>query len=289
MTTERNVPMRSFENGLTIPCIGFGTADLPDDVERIVSDALRAGYRLIDTAAVYGSESGVGAAVEKAIAEGLVKREELFLQTKLAPDRHGYHEALDAFEESLEQLRTEYVDMYMIHWPVARGSEDDYPEKNIAVWQAFEELQRKGRIKHLGVCNFLERHILQLTEAGMSVPEVNQLEVHPAFQQRGLVRFCREHKIAVEAWAPMGRGVLKTPEFEQMARAYNKNVGQLALRWNLQNGTLPVVRSSSLEHMQNNLDLFDFELLPEDMQRLNELNTCDMHQDFWSYKRQQMY
>lgn len=284
-----NVPMRTFENGLTIPSIGFGTADLPVDVEQAVFNALCAGYRLIDTAAVYGSEEGVGAAVKKAIEQGIVRREELFIQTKLAPDRHGYKEALSAFGESLERLQLEYVDMYMIHWPVARGSEDDYPEKNVATWHAFEELKEKGKVRHLGVCNFLERHILQLTEKDLSAPEVNQLEIHPAFQQRGLVKFCFEHKIGVEAWAPMGRGVLKTTEFETMAQSYGKNIGQLALRWNVQYGAVPLVRSSSEAHMKGNLDVFDFEILPDDMRRLNELNTCDMHQDFWSYKRQQMY
>lgn len=144
-------------------------------------------------------------------------------------------------------------------------------------------------MKHIGVCNFLERHLLQLTDAGGQLPEVNQLELHPGFQQRGLVRFCRERGIVIEAWSPMGRGVLRKPEFEQMAARYGKDIGQLALRWSLQNGYIPLTRSSNRAHIKNNLNVFDFEISREDMSVLNELNTNDNHQDIWSYKRQQMY
>ncbi len=272
-----------------LPAIGFGTADLAGPAERIVLEAISAGHRLIDTARVYGSEEGVGLAAEEAVRRGIVRREELFLETKLAPDRHGYHEALRDFEEALERMRTDYLDMFMLHWPVARGSEDDYREKNIAAWQALTELKQKGRVRHIGVCNFLERHLLQLTDAGLPLPEVNQLELHPGFQQRGLVRFCRERGMAIEAWSPMGRGILKTPEFEAMAARYGKDVGQLALRWSIQKGFVPLTRSSDPEHIAHNLEIFDFEIGPQDTEKLDALNTNTDHQDIWSYKRQQMY
>ena len=275
--------------GGSLPKIGFGTADLSGPVDALVLCAIEAGYRLIDTAQVYGSEEGVGAAVQKAVAQGVVTREELFIQTKLAPDCHGYHEALRCFEESLDKLRLEYLDMYLIHWPVARGSEETYREKNIATWQAFEELKARGKVRHIGVCNFLERHLLHFTENGMTCPEVDQLEIHPGFQQRGLVRFCRERGIAVEAWSPMGRGILRKPEFEAMAASYGKDTGHLALRCNLQKGSVPLTRSSDPAHMALDLELFDFEIAPADMAKLDALNTNTDHQDIWSYKRQQMY
>lgn len=281
--------MGNAEDRFRLPPVGFGTADLGESVRQAVYCAIRSGYRLIDTAQVYGSEDGVGEAVERAVREGIVRREELFIQTKLAPDRHGYREALDGLEESLNRLRLDYVDMFMLHWPVARGSEDTYPEKNAAAWQAFEELKRCGRARHIGVCNFLERHLLLLTECGMSCPEVNQLELHPAYQQRGLVRFMRQRGILIEAWSPMGRGILRTPEFEFMAASYGKDPGQLALRWSVQNGFVPLARSSDPAHIAGNLDIFDFEIGEEDMRRLNSLNTNTEHQDIWSYKRQQMY
>lgn len=278
-----------FTNGLPMPDVGFGTADLSGPADELVFSAIMAGHRLIDTAQVYGSEEGVGIAVTNAMKEGVVARKELFLETKLAPERHGYYEALDAFEESLNKMQVDYLDMYLIHWPVARGSENDYREKNIATWQAFEELKKQGKVKHIGVCNFLERHLLHLTEAGGQVPEVNQLEIHPGYQQKGLVRFCRERGILIQAWSPMGRGVLRKPEFEQMAAQYGKDVSQLALRWSTQNGYIPLTRSSNYEHIKSNLYIFDFEISDEDMRTLDKLNTNDNHQDIWSYKRQQMY
>lgn len=281
--------MLSAEERFQLPSIGFGTADLGQSVQQAVYCAICSGYRLIDTAQVYGSEDGVGQAAANAIKEGIVRREDLFIQTKLAPDRHGYHEALDGLEESLNRLQTDYVDLFMLHWPVARGSEDSYPEKNAAAWQAFEELKQSGKAKHIGVCNFLERHLLLLTESGMSCPEVEQLELHPAYQQRGLVRFMRQRGILIEAWSPMGRGILRTPEFEHMAASYGKDTGQLALRWSVQNGFVPLTRSSSPAHIARNLDIFDFEINEDDMRRLNSLNTNTNYQDIWSYKRQQMY
>lgn len=274
---------------LELPVLGFGTADLSGSSEDLVFCAIQAGYRLIDTAAVYGSEESVGQALRKAMERGLVKREELFVQTKLSPARHGYQEAIAGIEQSLNRLKLDYLDAYLIHWPVPRGQEETYREKNQETWQAFTELQQKKRIRYAGVCNFLERHLLQLIENGLPMPAINQLEIHPAFQQRGLVRFCRERGITVQAWSPMGRGVLQTPEFTAMAERYGKNIGQLALRWSIQNGFVPLTRSSVPQHIQRNMEVFDFTITEEDMARLNALNTNDHHQEIWSYKRQQMY
>lgn len=276
-------------NGQMIPHIGFGTADLVGSVEELVFSAVSAGHRLVDTAQVYGSEKGVGAALKRAIEEGFVLRSELFIETKLAPESHGYYETLNSFEQSLNQLQLDYLDMYLIHWPVARGNEETYKEKNIATWKAFVDLKQKGKVKYIGVCNFLERHLLHLIDACEYVPEVNQLELHPGFQQRGLVRFCREKGMLIEAWSPMGRGVLRKPEFETMAASYGKDTSQLALRWSVQNGYIPLSRSSNYEHITTNMEIFDFEICHEDMEKLNALNTDYDHQDLWSYKRQLMY
>lgn len=274
---------------LTLPKIGFGTADLNGDVCQIVLNAIKQGYRLIDTAAVYGSEEAVGAAVKAAIDGGIVKREELIIETKLAPGEHGYDKTMAVFEQSLGKLGLDYIDVYLIHWPVSRGDEGDYREKNLGSWKAFSELKAKGLIKHIGVCNFLERHLLHLIESGYGTPEINQLELHPAYQQRGLVTFCRERGIAIEAWSPMGRGVLNTEEFIEMAAKYGKDTGQLALRWSVQKGFVPLTRTSTPSRAAGNLNIFDFNISDEDMKKLDALNTNDNHADIWSYKRQQMY
>lgn len=273
----------------TFPPLGFGTADLNGSVKDIVFNAIKCGYRLIDTAAVYGSEEGVGYAIAEAVGSGLINRADLIVQTKLAPGEHGYDKTIAAFKKSLKLLKLDYIDVYLIHWPVSRGDEDDYREKNIESWRAFSELKSNGLIKHIGVCNFLERHLLHLIESGYGIPEINQLEIHPGFQQRGLARFCREKGITIEAWSPMGRGILNTPQFIEMAGKYGKDIGQLALRWSVQRGFIPISRSSNFQRAVGNLNVFDFVISEEDMKELDELNSNDGYMDIWSYKRQQMY
>lgn len=276
-------------NGQQIPSVGFGTADLEGNISVAVETAIRAGYRLIDTARVYNSEEDVGKAITKCMNEGIVQRSELFVQTKLDPALHTYESVLKSFQKSLDALNLDYVDLYLIHWPVVRGGEMDCYKRNRTIWRAFEALQRDGKVCMLGVCNFLERHLLDLMAHCGSKLVVNQLELHPGYQQRGLVRFCQQNGILVEAWSPMGRGILKKPEFEKMAQKYGKNIGQLALRWSIQNGFIPISRSSTFTHIYANRDIFDFVISEEDMMLLNALNTNDGYLDIWSYKRQQMY
>lgn len=276
-------------NGIRIPNIGFGTADLRGNVKEIIKCAVRCGYRLIDTAAVYGSEEHIGDALQELERDGEIQRKELFLETKIDPSQRSYEAVLESFQHTLERLRTEYVDVLLIHWPVPRGSEDTYQEENREIWRAFETLYREGRVHAIGVCNFLERHLLQILEMCVIAPMLNQLELHPGYQQRGLVRFCREHGLLIEAWSPMGRGILNRPEFQTMAASYKKNIGQLALRWSVENNYIPLTRSSTPVHIASNLDIFDFALRGQDKQFLNELNTNDGHMDIWSYRRQQMY
>lgn len=276
-------------NSFTFPDVGFGTAELGDEAENSTYFAVGGGYHLIDTARAYGSENAVGNALRRIYSETDLTREDFVVQTKLTPTEAGYYEALADFDRSLNELQMEYVDVYFIHWPVARGNEHDYHEKNVATWQAFEELQSKGKVRMLGVCNFLERHLLDITENCKVKPQIHQLELHPGYQQIGLVEYSRKLGMQIEAWSPMGRGILNKPEYIQMANSYGKDIGQLSLRWCIQKGYLPLSRSSSKEHIMSNRDIFDFSISDEDMDRLDQLNSNLGYLDIWSYKRQQMY
>lgn len=272
-----------------IPSIGFGTADLRGDVVALIETALEAGYRLIDTAAAYDSEEAVGIAVKRFLQSGRVEREELFIETKVMPGVSNYDQAIASVMNALDRMQLHYIDMVMLHWPVNRGHEMTYRRENREVWHAFEHLIEKGKVRMLGVCNFLERHLLDLINNSCTKPVINQLEIHPAYQQKGLVTFCREQGMAVEAWSPMGRGILLKEEYSQMADYYHKNIGQLALRWSHQHGFIPLTRSSNPEHIRKNLEVFDFEISPEHMSIIDDLNTNDQFMPIWSYKRQQMY
>ncbi len=271
------------------PQIGFGTADLGEKAEQAVKGAVIDGYRLIDTARAYNSEKAVGDAISSLCKEKRIKREELIVQTKLSPTVSGYYQTLDDFQRSLELLQMDYIDVYFIHWPVIRGNEENYREKNVETWMAFEKLYQEQKIRIPGVCNFLERHLLDLFQNCSMPPLIHQLELHPGYQQRGLVRFSREHGMYIQAWSPMGRGILKKTPFLEMAEKYQKDLAQLALRWSIQHDYLPLVRSGSEEHRKSNLDIFQFCISEEDMQSLDALNTNDGFMDIWSYKRQQMY
>ena len=276
-------------NGIKMPYVGFGTADLCGDVKEIVKNAIQVGYTLIDTASVYGSEQMIGEAVEELILQKRIKREQLIIQSKLDPNRNGYEQTLECFAESLDNLKTNYLDVYFIHWPVPRGNEENYKEKNIDTWKAFEKLYKDGKVRAIGVCNFLERHILQIEKECQIPPMITQLELHPGYQQRGLVNFCKERGMFIEAWSPMGRGILNKEPFIEMAENYDKNIGQLALRWGIEKGYMPITRTSSKEHATTNLDLLNFSINKDDMKLLDDLNTNDGYDKIWSYKRQQMY
>lgn len=274
---------------INLPQIGFGTADLGSETQAAVIEALSCGYRLIDTARAYDSEQAVGNAVAKLCNEGMIKREDIIVQTKLSPAVSGYYQTLDDFQRSLESLQMDYIDVYFIHWPVIRGNEQNYRDKNIETWQAFEKLHQEKKVRALGVCNFLERHLIDILDHCSIAPAIHQLELHPGYQQKGLVRFSKEHGMCIEAWSPMGRGILDQPQFLEMAENYHKNIGQLALRWSCEQGYIPLTRSSNKEHMKSNRDIFDFEMKDEDLQILDALNTNNGYMDIWSYKRQQMY
>jgi len=250
----RQVPKVELAGGSAIPQLGFGVFQVPpSDTERIVTMGLEAGYRSIDTAAAYGNESGVG----EAVAASGIDRAELFVTTKLANTAHGHDRALAAFDASLEQLGLDYVDLYLIHWPVpAHGL-------YVETWEALVELSAGGRVREIGVSNFLPEHLDEISAATGVVPAVNQIELHPGFPQSELRAAHARHAIVTESWSPIGRAdaeLFANPVLVAAGAAHGKSVPQVILRWHLQIGAVVIPKASSPARLAENLDVFDFEL-----------------------------
>ena len=253
----------TLNSGHKMPWLGFGVFQIEDgpQVESAVRHALEIGYRSIDTAAAYKNEQGVG----KAIRESGIPREDIFLTTKVWNDDQRAKRTLAAFEESLERLGTEYVDLYLIHWPV----KDYYLE----TWQVMEEIYRSGRAKAIGVSNFLIYHLKDIMNKCQVVPSINQVEFHPFLVQPELLRYCQSQNIQVESWSPLMQGqVINVKVVKEMAARYNKTPAQIALRWNLQHKVVTIPKSVKLERIAENADIFNFELSPADMEILNALD-----------------
>jgi diketogulonate reductase-like aldo/keto reductase len=254
----------TLNNGVKMPWFGFGVFQTKEgeEVEQAVKWALEAGYRSIDTAAIYGNEHGVG----KAIRESGVPREEIFLTTKVWNDDMRAKRVQEAFQESLDRLEMEYVDLYLVHWPV-KGV---YKE----AWAALEKIYQSGKAKAVGVSNFLMHHLEDILESGTLVPAVNQVEFHPYLLQPELLNFCKEHKIRMEAWSPLMQGkILSVPEVQQLAEKYQKTPVQVVLRWDLQHGVITIPKSVHKERIIANAQVFDFELSAEDMAMLDALDA----------------
>lgn len=247
----------------SIPSPGFGTFKIPDDgtAEASVREAIKAGYKHIDTAAVYANEAGVG----KAISE--FKRGDIFLTSKLWNTDRGYDSALRAFDKSLSLLGTDYLDLYLIHWPANRKQFGDKADSiNAASWRALERLYREGRVKAIGLSNFEQHHIEALDWTAEIGPMVDQVELHPGFSQEELRAFCGSRDIVVEAWSPLRRGrAIDSPELDEMSSRYGKTPAQLIIRWCIQLGTVPLVKSTHVERIRENLAVTDFELSDADM------------------------
>ncbi|MEV0255702.1 aldo/keto reductase [Streptomyces sp. NPDC050732] len=259
------VPPIILNNGVEMPQLGFGVWQVPDDeAEKAVATALEAGYRSIDTAAIYGNEEGTG----KAIAASGVAREELFVTTKLWNADQGHDATLRAFDTSLEKLGLDYVDLYLIHWPVP--SKDAY----VDTYKAFEKIHADGRAKSIGVSNFLPEHLERLTGETSIVPAVNQIELHPHLQQRAAREFHAEQGIATEAWSPLGsgRGLLEVPAIVAIARKHGRSPAQIVLRWHIQLGNIVIPKSVTPSRIKENIDVYGFELDPEDMAAISALN-----------------
>lgn len=254
------VPVKTLYNGVDIPEIGFGTFKLDEaEAKTAVFEALMAGYRHIDTAAVYKNERGVA----HALRESRIPREEVFITSKVWNSDHGYHEALRAFDESRRRLDTEYLDLYLIHWP---------KELNMQTWSALEKLYSEAKVRAIGVSNFKTHHLQDIIDEGEMVPMVNQVELHPQFSQDRLRGFCRNHDIIIEAWGPLMQGaVAAQPLLAELAGTYGRSAAQIALRWHIQIGTIPLPKTSRVERMAENIKVYDFSLSDDDMARIGEI------------------
>ncbi|WP_328751682.1 aldo/keto reductase [Streptomyces sp. NBC_00285] len=259
------VPPIILNNGVEMPQLGFGVWQVPDDeAERAVTTALEAGYRSIDTAAIYGNEEGTG----KAIAASGLAREDIFVTTKLWNGDQGYDSTLRAFDTSLDKLGLEYVDLYLIHWPT--------PARDLFVdsYKAFEKLHADGRVKAIGVSNFEPEHLERLIAETSVVPAVDQIELHPHLQQRAAREYHAEQGIATEAWSPLGsgKGLLEVPAIVAIAQKHDRTPAQIVLRWHLQLGNVVIPKSVTPSRIKENIEVFDFTLDTEDLAAISALN-----------------
>ena len=256
-------------NGVEIPAVGFGTYKAADNQdEAVISEAIRQGYRHLDTAAFYFNEEAVG----KAVRESGIPREEFFITSKVWRDNLGYESTYREFEASLQKLGTDYLDLYLMHWPRPVDMNAEWKDLDVETWKALEELYRAGKIRAIGVSNFLPHHLNNLMDRTGIVPLVNQLEFHPGYIQKAAVDLFQMLGIQVEAWSPIGRArVLKEPLLFELADKYQVSQAQICVRFALQCGVLPLPKSSSPERMRQNLDVFDFTREDDDMHRLMRL------------------
>jgi len=258
-------------NGLKMPIVGFGTWQIKDgaEVSNAVKEALLSGYRHIDTAAIYGNETGVG----EGIRSSGIKRSEIFLTTKVWNSDQGYDSTLAAFSESLRKLGTDYVDLYLIHWP-AVNLFSDYKTMNKETWRAMEKLYREGKAKAIGVCNFLPHHLDFLLESAQIIPMVDQIELHPGNPADDVVAYCKNRHIQVQAYSPMMRGkVFDIPLLQDLAAKYHRTIPQIVLRWIIEKGIVPLTKSVTPERIKSNIQLFDFRIDEADMIAIKSLST----------------
>ena len=263
----------TLHNGVKIPVVGFGTWQTPNDDTgyNAVLSALEAGYRHIDTAAIYGNEEAVG----RAIRNSGIRREDIFLTSKVWNDDHGYEATLKAFDMSLDRLSSDYLDLYLIHWPNPIRFRNTWKESNAGTWKAMEELYGSGKIKAIGISNFLPHHIDALLETAKVIPMVNQIRLCPGDTKKETVDYCRKYNMILEAYSPLGTGkVFDVQELKDLSVRYDTTVAKLCLRWSLQKGFLPLPKSVNPERIKDNADIFGFVISDEDMKFISNLEGC---------------
>lgn len=259
-------------NGVEIPCIGFGTYKSKNGAETTSSvlKAFECGYRLIDTAALYGNERSVG----NAVRESGLSRQEVFVTSKVWNTRRGYDNTIKAFNLSLKSLKLDYMDMFLIHWPANSAQYDDPDSVNLDTWRALTDLYKEGLVKVIGVCNFLGHHLKPLLDCEIK-PMVNQIEFHPGYMQKEVYDICMDNNIRVEGWSPLGRGeVLQNPVLLELAAKYGCTTAQLCLRWCIQHKVIPLPKSVTPERISSNTDVFFFSISDEDMKQIDEIPFC---------------
>lgn len=264
-------PVYTLANGNKIPQVGFGTwqAEDGEEAKQSVLTALKVGYRHIDTAHIYKNEQSVG----EAIKESGIPREELFITTKLWNTEHTYEKAKQAIVDSLAKLSLEYVDLYLIHWPNPIDFRENWSKANADSWRAMEEAVAEGKIKNIGVSNFMVHHLVELEKTAKIKPVINQIYLNPSDQQKELVTYCEEKNIFLEAYSPLGTGkIFAIEELGAIAEKYSKTIAQVVIRWSLQKGFIPLPKSVTATRIAENIDVFDFELSEDDMIFIDELS-----------------
>ncbi|KEY19860.1 aldo/keto reductase [Kaistella antarctica] len=263
--TYKNQPIVTLNNGVDIPALGFGVWQMEDlkECENAVIKAIQTGYRMIDTAAIYMNETAVGAAIKNSG----VDRDELFITSKLWVQDHGYEKAKLAFQKTLDRLQLDYLDLYLIHWPFG-----DF----LGAWKTLEELYQEGKIKGIGVCNFTIEKLEELKAHSTVMPVINQIELHPIFQQKELQIYNSENKIVTQPWSPLGNGnadLLNNETLKNIAERHDKTVAQVILRWHLQEGFVVIPKSVTPSRIEQNFNVFDFELSEDEMNTVRSLDT----------------
>lgn len=252
------------KNGVNMPVIGLGTSLVEgQDCVLNIKQALQLGYRHIDTASAYKNEKSIGSAIK----ESNIPREEIFITSKVWKDSMGYENTIKSFNKSLEDLELEYIDLFLIHWP--RNNDKNL---NIETWKALETLYKEKKVRAIGLSNFLKHHLEIILENCEIEPMVDQIEFHPGLTRKETLDFCKQKNIIVEAWAPLGKGkMLQNEDLLRIAQKYNKSVAQICIKWCLQNGVIPLPKSTNLNRMKENKEVFDFTIEPEDMEFINNM------------------